>query len=170
MTTKFTLPPIFWKIPTTSYCRYDENRCCWKREPQPISLHMMLHHTLMTWFALTFAVHQNADSTAQPSITIEDDDGPTPNEEIQTDNRGQTRPAETIKHQARRLGGVGGFGRTPPPVQASSACPIGKLVPPAQLGPACRSWFRFFPLLSAYHELFFANELINYFTCMTLYK
>ena len=32
---------------------------------------------------------------SQPSITIEDHDGPTPSEEIQTDNRGQIRPAET---------------------------------------------------------------------------
>ena len=55
------------------------------REPQLISLHTMLHHTFMTWFALTFSVSQNADFTAQPSITIEDDDGPTPNEEIQTE-------------------------------------------------------------------------------------
>ena len=76
---------------------------------------------------------------------------------------------EEIVYRPVGWGGVGGFGRTPPPVQARSACPIGKLVPPAQLGPACRSWFRFFPLLSAYHELFFAYELINYFTCMTLY-
>ena len=50
-----------------------------------------------------------------------------------------------------------------PLAQAGSAClswfRLPKLVPPAQLGSACRSWF---------HELFFANELINYFTCMTL--
>ena len=56
-------------------------------------------------------------------------------------------------------GGGGLVGSVEPPRPS-------KLDPLAQLA----SWFRFFPLLSAYHELFFANELINYFTCMTLYK
>ena len=37
---------------------------------------------------------QNADCATQPSINIEDDDGPTPKEEIQTDDRDQARPAE----------------------------------------------------------------------------
>ena len=69
---------------------------------------------------------------------------------------------------SRPVGWGGSVGSVEPP-RPSKLVPLA-LVPPAQLGPACRSWFRFFPLLSAYHELFFANELINYFTCMTLYK
>ena len=47
--------------------------------------------------AYTLCSDQNADCTAQPSITIEDDDddGPTPNKETLADDRGQNRPAET---------------------------------------------------------------------------
>ena len=102
-------------------------------------------------------------------------------------------------HRLHRPVGWGGSVGSVEPPRPSKLVPLA-LVPPAQLGPACRSWFRFFPLLSAsfrffpllsasfrffpllsasfrffpllsaYHELFFANELINYFTCMTLYK
>ena len=64
------------------FCHNDENRC---ENHNSSAYTRCLHHTFMTWFALTFAVYQNADFTAQPSITIEDDDGPTPNEEIQTE-------------------------------------------------------------------------------------